>query len=143
MSVEILNDEERASFLGRLVRGTESNKIKWTAGRDEFTFVSTIGRFLYVVSSDDRDDVPPYTFRIFAKSASEEDRASEIATWDWDRNGFALSNDPMQTLYLTVKRTTLGLDRILNDMLSDLAEIDGESASLELPQSESKGLRPW
>jgi hypothetical protein len=130
MTIELLSDSDRAKFLERLLDGTSKQKIRWEKGRDEYVFSTTIGRFLYVITSDDRDDVAPYTFHIYSKPASQDERPSVIATWDWDRNGYADSNSPMQALYLTVKRTTLGLDQIVNHMLADLAQVDGGPAAL-------------
>lgn len=118
----------RPRFLNRLRKATEDRKIRWEEGRDEYWFHTEVGRFIYTVNSTDSDDFPPFSFRIFPNT--QEVPSSAIEVWDWDPNGIEDTNGPMEQLYRTVKRSTLGLDNVAHDMLEDLAAADGGPAEL-------------
>jgi len=127
--MELMPVRERANYLWRLVAATQEGKIKWEPGSSDYWFKCSIGRFVYAIASDDLDDFPPFSFRIFRTDVAE----SAIDRWTWDPAGNEPTNSALGALYDAAKRGTMQLDKTREEMINDLAELDGGPRSLDSP----------
>lgn len=129
--MEIMDSGEKVALLWRMVAATQANKVKWEAV-DEFAFRTRVGRFGYVVSSQDRDDFAPFVFQVYRFNA--ETNEAELLD-EWNTQQYSPLNDPLQALYLEVKRGVNGLASVVSEIFEDLASIDGGPAGPNVPQA--------
>lgn len=127
--MEIMDSGEKVALLWRMVAATQVGKIKWETV-DEFAFRSRVGRFGYVVSSQDRDDFAPFVFQVYRFNA--ETNEAELLD-EWNTQQYSPLNDPLQSLYLEVKRGVKGLSSVVAEIFEDLASIDGGPVEPNVP----------
>jgi hypothetical protein len=111
-----MTPEQEESVIKRLLAGTQSRKLAWTEMMDHFSFITNeLGRFRYVVSSQDSDDVAPFNLEIYDMENGPITITHKIVTSEFGR-----ANDELAALYVLVKNTVLNFQNIANDIFEDL-----------------------
>lgn len=119
MLFEPVSQAVKMQFLEKLIELTQEGKVVWSVGAHDFWFKAAMKNFTYTISSEDMDDLPPYSFKIYEIPPTGSRATPPIATWDWESDGSA-QNNLLATLYRSVKRTLLGSTRLQELMLEDL-----------------------
>lgn len=114
----------RSALLGLLQdlrQRTAARTLPWVQGDNEFEFVTHGKKFVYTISSADKDDYSPYRFRILKgdPSAAKGLVNSSTVLQEVVTRTNSPVNDDLQSLYRTVKRTTLSIDEVASEILSD------------------------
>lgn len=129
MATSFTDDGTRAAFLSRMIRATESGKVKWiTIDGRPFWFVTDLLPFSYVIHAVDADDQPPYELRIFKYLPDEDPQEGTnnlIEVWGWDRFRLTALNEYLQDLYAAAMRQTKGVGDLAQEMFRALATADG------------------
>jgi hypothetical protein len=120
--MDFLDEAQQGELLGRLLAMTQSDRLVWqrlSEGSDyAFGAHSKSGKYAYVVSSRDADDLAPYELDIYT-GGPDPKHLQSIETREW-----AQTNIPLADLYGIVKRRVLNIDGIGQEILDDLADGD-------------------
>jgi hypothetical protein len=125
--MEYLNTGQRASLVNRLLRLTENGKLKWHTTNEEYGpyfFTASTAKFSFTIQSRDRDDVDPFQLAIFTRDEARIDSISTDDPWELESEGEVLRK--VSDLYDLVKRTTLKLDVVVNELFEDLESLDDD-----------------
>ena len=117
---------ERLVELSRRLRAaTDAGKLEWTAEQDT-TFLWSSGRGAVAVSSRDGDGEEPYELEIFTTAGRKVEALG--SEWTADEQP-APWNDAVAHLYRAARRSALGVDKILEDLLAELPRVSDQAAT--------------
>lgn len=109
----------------RLRAATDEGQLEWTA-EDDTSFVWTGSNGAVSVRSRDGDGEEPFELDVFSPTRQKvETLGSE---WTEDERP-APWNEALTRLYRAARRKALGVDRILEDLLSELPRVSDEAAT--------------
>lgn len=106
----------------RLSRLTEEGKITWQEFGNAYAFESLLKSHSFVIESRDRDDLAPHVFSVVRHS----DPPRVLQSLDTTFEDAELAS-AMARLYDAVKRVTLQLDNVANEIFEALEELEGPS----------------
>jgi hypothetical protein len=113
--MEPLTTDEEVALLKRLLTGTTATKVKWTLANNDFSFFAQVGRFTYLIGSQDTDDVAPFELAIYDTANRPPSLVHRIVTSD-----FGIPNDHLSALYIVVKKKHLGIENVAADIFNEL-----------------------
>lgn len=109
----------------RLRAATDEGQLEWTT-EDDTSFVWTGSNGAVSVRSRDGDGEEPFELDVFSPTRQKvETLGSE---WTEDERP-APWNEALTRLYRAARRKALGVDRILEDLLSELPRVSDEAAT--------------
>lgn len=124
--MDVMDSDSQLAFLWRIIKATESGSVEWSKNDEQgFCYETRIGKFSYLIESVDGDDVAPHAFRIFRWVVSSEGKNEPTQVAEWVTGSYSPLNDPLQELYVLVKRKVLGYIGLAAEMFASLAELDG------------------
>ena len=132
--MDLMDSGVQLTFLWRLVKGTQEGTVKWEPVPGTSNFRCRIGRFGYVISSRDADDLPPYLLDIYRFDQPAD--APSVQVTSWSTEDMPNIADALQSLFIEAKRRVLGYDSLVNDMFEDLAAVDGGPPAADIDSSE-------
>jgi hypothetical protein len=116
--MDFLSDSQQQQLIKRLKELTVKGTLEWAEARDEYSFITQTPRFMYVLASRDADDLHPYNLEIWSGDTKDPRLLQTITSV---MHGGVELND----FYLLVKRRTLGIDTVAEDVFDDLDRLDG------------------
>jgi hypothetical protein len=133
--MQVTDEATRAAFLQRLATATEASQVKWEVSKAAPNwYVADVLPFSYVIHSVDKDDRPPFEFKVFKYLPDEdpsEGTSNLLEVWSWDIFGAGTLNPFLEKVYVEAKRQVLGLAHLEEDMFASLARVDGGSVEPE------------
>lgn len=113
-----LNEAQWKELLEKLMAGTRVGKFKWSQVGDSDEFMLQREPVAYYVSTRDGDQAAPYVFEIWRERT---DRPGEFAMADETMTEPAgILNEPLRDLYAAVRKGTLNLEHLWDDILKTL-----------------------
>lgn len=109
----------------RLSAATDAGQVEWTA-EDDTSFLWSGSRGAVSVRSRDGDGEEPFEIDVY--SAGKQKVETIGSEWTNDEQP-APWNDAVARLYRAARRQALGVDRILEDLLSELPRVSDEAAT--------------
>ena len=123
--MNFLNDDQQIELLNTLLKQTLENGANWIAGaRSEYTFSLWGKKYAYIISSDDTDDEPPFSLKIYS---TEDTGDSEIGTvtdkllQTIEDDPFSPTSDLLNHLYGVAKRGALRMEQTSQEILNDFS----------------------
>ena len=117
--------ERMVELTRRLQAATDAGRLEWAPVEDT-AFVWTASHGAVGIRSRDGDGEEPYEIDVFSAERQKVDTlASE---WTAEEQP-APWNEAVARLYRAARRQALGVDRILEDLLSELPRVPDEAVS--------------
>ncbi len=118
MTTSDLPESDVAAIADALIAKTNRSELKWTAfpdtSQDEEYAVDTENFNYYVALSDDEWEGSKARLEIWKRRAAPEGKHLQVATLSGG------SDSPVMKLFTVVRRHTLGLQTLKDDVLNDL-----------------------
>jgi hypothetical protein len=114
--MRVLTTNQAAELLRRVEALTKDQLLTWQA-INPYKFRVIVGDTSLVISSDDQDDLHPYTLQIHYQGSHVQDVNSEV--WEGRVEGTGL-NIALSETYAAAKRQALKLDVVVQGVFSDL-----------------------
>lgn len=129
MAIDYFDQEQIPGLIERLRNLTSKDKITWRVNRDNpFAFVSWIGDICFIVSSRDKDDLAPHVLSVYQRvTENPPQKVQKLQAMDSTNLPSDLASD-LEQLYILVKRRTLQLDHVAENILEQLDRLDSGEA---------------
>ncbi|MBQ1051677.1 hypothetical protein KBX50_24820 [Micromonospora sp. C51] len=115
--MDFFSDSELLDLLRSLTNVTNHGQLSWhRAGKYEFE--ATVGENHFYLASRDNDGYEPYIL-IISQNGDEVERVTQEELGD-------NSSQQLSELYSTAKRKTLGIDRVVKNILDSLKQLEEE-----------------
>ena len=117
--------------VNKLVTGTASGKLKWMVDVETGVLTTSTKKFRFELSARDRDDMPPFVFKIILQPTAENPEsvsATHIQTFLESDNEGPLTknqkdlNEGISNLYATAKFSLSGIKDLVAELFEDLDE---------------------
>ena len=106
----------------KLARLTEQGRVPWKSTADKSTFAATFGRMSVLISAKELvlgDDMASYRLSVLDEKGDEIDYAAH------GRFVSGVSFPVLASLYTSAKRTALGVDERLAELLNAMDRVSG------------------
>ena len=124
--MDYFNDQQARELVDRLVSLTELGRLVWQQANSEYVFMCQIKSTAFALRSKDGDDLAPHILAVFVSENGGGARQIQEIDSTYLEPWYA---EKLQHLYMLVKRATLKIDIIAENILADLEEIDVEPPS--------------
>ena len=108
----------------KLANLTEQGQVPWKTTVDKSTFAATFGSMSVLISANDispRSSVASYRLSVLDEQGNEID----FATDRWGPSATGVRIPDLVPLYDSAKRTALGVDRRLEELLNEMDRVSG------------------
>ena len=113
---------EMKDVVAKLAELTEQGQVPWKTTADKSAFAATFGKLSVLISAMDTrpsSDIASYRLSVLDEQGNEIDFAT--ARWGPSVTGVRLPN--LVPLYDSAKRTALGVDRRLEELLNEMNRV--------------------
>jgi hypothetical protein len=121
-------EQKLLDLTNRLIAGTELGQVDWQTTDNETAFVCTLRAASVAITSVDDDGVSPFSLLILDQSGDVVDslttRVQRLPAQDSGQIRVAPWNEPLERLYEVARRNALNIDKIVDELLAELPNID-------------------
>ena len=113
---------EMKDVVARLANLTQQGRVPWRATVDETTFVATFGKLSVLISSKPASpgaDISSYRLSVL----DEKGREIDFSTASYGPSAAGIRLPDLVPLYTTAKRTALGADRRLEELMNEMDSV--------------------